>query len=294
MQRVIQREDGGALISVVLVVFLLALLAVGVMQVTLNARQTLQSVEVEDKDLRVAQSALRLFMKEHFYNADEKAFLQDLVPTMERNVEVRVSFESGKININRANASLLSALMVVAGKPEPEARDLAAAIIDWRDKDSEAEAGGAELEEYIQAGKGGGPRNGPFESVGELVHVLGMDETFYFCIRPTLTVASLSGEVDLSYANEEVRAVIQWAYDNDWDDQAWPDPSFVERAGGIIGNANTLGGQALKLSIVVPSSGVEKVYEGLIRFKSTSDMSYAYLVPVARKMVEPNVSGCPW
>lgn len=281
------REEGAALFSVVLVVLLLSLMAVGVLAVSLSARQTVKSLESEDADKRIARSALTLFMKTRFYDADEQAFLQDRMSVLGRSVEVQVEFESGRININRASHSLLSALFMRMGRDEGVSRDMASAIIDWRDRDTD---GAFENGVYLDTG---GPRNGPFEAIGELMFVQGFDSETVHCIRPLVSVASLSSEVDLRFANTHVRSVIEWAHDNGWDDIAWPDPVLVETEQGVIGNANRLAGQAMLVRLSV-AGDPEKIYEATIRFKSTSDMSYAMLSAVQQR-IEPTVhSECPW
>lgn len=286
-------DSGGALVGVVWVVFLLSLFAVGVMLVTLNARQTLNSVEVADADLRIADSALRLFFKEHFYDGKEKAFREDIVPVLGRDVLVQVEIGSGRININRASASLLSALLIVAGSDEELARSQADAIVDWRDKDLDPGPQGAEAEAYQEEGLDFTPRNGPFETVGELRRVLGVDEDLFVCLRPLLTVSSLSADVDLRYAGAEVRSVLQWAYNNDWDDVIWPNPDEIESVGGVLDNATEMGGQTLYVDITVPSTSA-KFYKARVRFKSTSDRSFAYLTPLQRASGSPTVRNCPW
>ncbi len=280
-------EEGAALFSVILVVLLLSLMAVGVLAASLSARQTVKSLESENADKRIARSALTLFMKTRFYNANEQAFLQDRMSVLGRSVDVQIEFESGRININRASHSLLSALFMTMGRDESVSRDMASAIIDWRDRDTD---GAFESKVYEDTG---GPRNGPFEAVGELMFVEGFDAETVHCIRPLVSVASLSSDVDLRFANTHVRSVIEWAHENGWDDIAWPDPVLVETAQGVIGNANRLAGQAMLVTLSV-AGDPQKKYEATARFKSTSDMSYAMLSNVQQRIEPAAHSECPW
>ena len=83
--------------------------------------------------------------------------------------------ENGKINLNLADAALLTAFLKALGEDDAQARQLAGAIIDWRDEDSLLQpGGGAEAPDYAAAGLPYGPRNKRFETLGELQRVLGM------------------------------------------------------------------------------------------------------------------------
>ena len=69
--------------------------------------------------------------------------------------------EAGKLNLNTATLEMLEALPDMT----PE---FAAAIIDWRDRNSELTDGGAEDSAYASLYPSRAPKNGPFETVGEL------------------------------------------------------------------------------------------------------------------------------
>jgi general secretion pathway protein K len=83
--------------------------------------------------------------------------------------EVRMYDNRGKIDLNRAPGELLAGLARVAGAESPE--QVAAKIVDWRDKDSNVTNGGAELNDYEEAGKYG-PANRPFLTTSELYAIL--------------------------------------------------------------------------------------------------------------------------
>ncbi len=81
--------------------------------------------------------------------------------------------EASKINLNTAEREVLEALPGMTS-------DLAAAIIDWRDEDEEPTEGGAESEDYAFGTEGYHCKNGPFDSVEELMLVKGCDwQTLY-------------------------------------------------------------------------------------------------------------------
>jgi DNA uptake protein ComE-like DNA-binding protein len=76
--------------------------------------------------------------------------------------------EASKLNLNTATREMLELLP----RMTPE---LAAAIIDWRDSDSEPSQGGAEDETYLRRIPSYRCKNAPFETVDELRLVFGMD-----------------------------------------------------------------------------------------------------------------------
>jgi len=116
--------------------------------------------------------------------------------------------ESGKIDLNYADQDLLVRLLNLAGAEQTAAFSIADAIIDWRDADDLHRLQGAEAEDYRAAGLGYGPRNGPFETVGELQLVMGMDPELYERIKPALTVYSGSAGVNLELASAQVVAAL--------------------------------------------------------------------------------------
>ena len=118
-------------------------------------------------------------------------------------VEVSVTDERGKLDINAANEQTLFTLLSGHGLDPDAAQLLAAAIEDWRDVDEVERANGAELDTYVAAGLGVGPGNRPFMMIEELLQVLGMSWDLYKKIEPGLTVYSNSGQPDPAYAPVE-------------------------------------------------------------------------------------------
>ncbi len=75
--------------------------------------------------------------------------------------------EASKLDLNTATVEMLEALPRMTPP-------LAAAIVDWRDTDDDASAGGAESSTYIGLNPGYQCKNAPFETVEELRLVYGM------------------------------------------------------------------------------------------------------------------------
>ncbi|MFT3763164.1 MAG: type II secretion system protein GspK [Pseudoxanthomonas sp.] len=104
-------------------------------------------------------------------------------------VRVRIVDESGKVDLNLADAALLAGLLQGAGAPPERAAALAGAILDWRDPDDLTQpGGGAEDADYAAAGLAYGAKDAPFESIAEVERVLGMTPALYERLAPSLTV----------------------------------------------------------------------------------------------------------
>ncbi len=116
------------------------------------------------------------------------------------HVTVEVNDESGKIDLNVADPTMLTSLFISVGVELAAAMALADAIQDWRDPDDSARPNGAELAEYKQAGLSYGPRNAPFQTVSEVQQVLGMDYDLFRKIEPAVTIYSGSGSPNPAFA----------------------------------------------------------------------------------------------
>ena len=108
------------------------------------------------------------------------------------DVQISLTDENGKIDLNQADLALLAALFQQQGAMSMEdARKLAAAVMDWRDPDLLTQPeGGAEDPDYASAERPYGAKDAPFESVAELEQVLGMTPALYAKVAPDLTVFS--------------------------------------------------------------------------------------------------------
>ncbi len=136
------------------------------------------------------------------------------------HVELLIEDESGKININKLvegsnfSAAVKALLTRLLTQPqfklgEREVEDLLNAIKDWIDADSEVTATGAESAYYQGLGKSYTVRNGPMESIDELLLVRGVSlELFYGTkespgLNSLLTVSG-SGSININTAPKEV------------------------------------------------------------------------------------------
>ena len=186
-------------------------------------------------------------------------------------VSVRITDEQGKVDLNMADAELLSALLQAAGLARDEAAAIAAAILDWRDVDALTQpGGGAEDRDYAAAGRHYGAADAPFASVAELEQVLGMTPALYARIAPSLTVYSGRPVPDPAFAPATVLAAL--GYDADavrarreaWSpDSGAPPPQLTPGQPLVADNSGTYSiesrarvrGRTAVLRVVVRSGG---------------------------------------
>jgi len=189
------RAEGG--IALVLVLWVVALLAVLAASQLVDVRATMG---LAGNQVAAAQArALAEAGINRAIAALDAGHGRLLWPTADTRVEwrfgggaarIRVQSESGKLNLNSANATYLQRLLQAAGLRQDEAAALIDAIQDYRDRDSLRRPNGAEIEEYAAAGLTFGPKNGSFAAVEELQQVLGMSPALYARLQPHLTVHS--------------------------------------------------------------------------------------------------------
>ncbi len=123
-------------------------------------------------------------------------------------IAVTMRDESGKIDINTAPDALLKMVLTSAGMNESQSAMVVDAILDWRDKDDLKRPLGAEVNDYIAAGFKFRPSNGPFETVEELQHVMGMSPGLYARISEMLTVFSKQPGFNPAFASRDVLRVV--------------------------------------------------------------------------------------
>lgn len=129
--------------------------------------------------------------------------LADTLVVGEARAAVRVRDVGVALNLNRASEDELRRLFIALRVDAGDADRLAQAIADWRDPDDLHRARGAERDAYVAAGAPALPRNGPFQTLPELLSVRGMTPALYERVRPQLTLLG-SGQVNLNLADRPV------------------------------------------------------------------------------------------
>ena len=92
----------------------------------------------------------------------------------------RLIDEAGKININRAGEETLRRVFTHLGVDAAERDVLVDSIMDWRDPDDLHRPSGAENEYYASLATPYTTRNGPLDSIAELLWIKGMTRDLFF------------------------------------------------------------------------------------------------------------------
>ncbi|MDB6164159.1 MAG: ral secretion pathway protein [Xanthomonadaceae bacterium] len=198
--------EGGA--ALLLVMWLIALLASLIGAFALSARIERLQERVLSRGA-IAGEAARAGLEMALVRVDDANLRRRWVPDGRPYhwiyggipIDVRVTDEQGKVDINTADPGLLAGLFRAVGVPAEQATRLASAMVDWRDADSLTQPqGGAEDPEYDAAGLPYGAKDAPFETVAEAEQVLGMTPAIYARVAPYLTVYTAQGTPDTAFA----------------------------------------------------------------------------------------------
>jgi len=200
----LQSCDG---IAFIMVLWVVAMLSILLGSFALLARtENLQSRHLFDTTTAryAAEAGLNLAVYELRQSDLQQRWVADgrpyVVGFSDAKVEVEITDDSGKIDINAADAVLLKGLFVASGVEDEKATALADAVVDWRDTDDLVQTQGAEEKEYRDAGLTYQPKNAPFSTVSELQQVLGMDYEIYQKVEPALTIYSGRNPPNAAYA----------------------------------------------------------------------------------------------
>ncbi|MFO1048964.1 MAG: type II secretion system protein GspK [Geminicoccaceae bacterium] len=207
------RERGAALVLVLVFTTAMAAAAVaflaGRRTDALTLRGQLQAVEAE----AMLDAALRETIAVIANKTPRQVVPDRLAWTLgDVAVQVRIDRESGKVDLNKAPASLLRALPMALGAKEEQAQTLAAEVQDWRDEDHRVQEGGAEDGEY-RSGRTGpsGAADRPMANPAELLYLPGMDRGIWAALRPYVTIYTGASGPDARAASATVRQALQIA-----------------------------------------------------------------------------------
>lgn len=115
---------------------------------------------------------------------------------------------SGFVNPNAAPPELLQALLARLGADQARAKQVAAAIVDWRTPGQRAGPYATKAAEYRGAGLDYAPPGAPFESLDELGLVRGMDPALLAALAPALSLYA-HGNPDPQAASPLVRQALR-------------------------------------------------------------------------------------
>ncbi|WP_461481560.1 type II secretion system minor pseudopilin [Porticoccus sp.] len=188
------RQPGFALVSVLWLIVLLSVLAMGLSYSSRQSTQAMISLVGGTQARYLAEGGVQLVTMNLLSRDPADRLLAD-GETIELDLpgghaNVTVSDENGKVDINAAREPLLARLFYSLDVDQAIADALADAIADFRDEDDLTRLNGAEDDDYIAAGRPAGAKDAPFTSVEELQQVLGMTPEIYRAVVPYITIYS--------------------------------------------------------------------------------------------------------
>ena len=190
------RHQGVALVMVLWVTVLLTIMA-GSFTLTVHRESALISnIKANSQADALAEAGIYYAMMILLINDSEKQWKSNGLiyefPLDEAIIRVQIFEETGKIDLNYADQTMLIKLFQSLELDQKTAEHLTDAVMDWHDKDDMQHENGAEKSTYEKDGLNYGPSNGAFKTVEELQLVLGMNAQIYKMLESMVTVYSKS------------------------------------------------------------------------------------------------------
>lgn len=203
-----KREKGLALIVVLWVLTLLIIMASSFALTIQRETAIILGVKQKSEAMALTEAGVNYAIVE-LLNPDKTKRWSSFnslynVEFLGNQLRIQIADESGRISLNSADKSTLMQLFTSMAIDHTAADHLSDAILDWRDKDNELQANGAEQGEYKAAGLAYIPRNGAFESMEELQMVLGMTPEIYQQLEPVISIYSSNKQINPTTASRKV------------------------------------------------------------------------------------------
>lgn len=199
-----RRSRGSAFTAIVLPLLILAAIAASVTQGTRTGLLVVRTHETEVQSRLAAEAGIAMAILE-LIDPEGDAFTADGSVYKRRfaglDVEIAVQNESAKINLNHTPNAPLERLLVLSCLGKSEAARLAERIADYADEDDSPRPLGAERTDYARLGRGHGPANRRFETLGELLRVPGVTTDTLSRIRPFVTAQGYHDTPELRLAS---------------------------------------------------------------------------------------------
>ncbi len=124
--------------------------------------------------------------------------------------------EESKFNINALtpnNYKILVHLLTDLGYEDTIAQEITSAIVDWRDENNDVfnESMGAEEDFYSDQNQGYHCKNGPFDSLEELLLVKGMTAEVFSQMKPYITIFPKQGNLLINLNTASKPVLLAWA-----------------------------------------------------------------------------------
>ncbi len=191
--------DKRGAVALILVVWVMVILIAIVTQFSYSMRTEIritQNFKEEEEAYQLALAGIEFAkaeisaveaMQEAFVNGEEMLiFNKDVMePVRTRNLgrgsfEYIITDEDGKLDINIATPKQLKDIFTESGLDSDEADGIVASILDWRDSNDLHRLNGAEEDYYRDLDEPYSCKDGPFDSIEELLLVKGMTKEILY------------------------------------------------------------------------------------------------------------------
>ena len=192
------RDKSGA-VALILVVWIMVILIAIVTEFSYSMRTEInitQNFKEEEEAYQLALAGIEYAKAEVgaveetqrvFVNREEVLILDENIiePVRKKNLgrgsfEYTITDEDGKLDINMATQEQLKYVLIESGVDSDKAAGIADSILDWRDTNDLHMLNGAEEDYYRDLDEPYSCKDGPFDSIQELLLVKGMtDEILY-------------------------------------------------------------------------------------------------------------------
>lgn len=283
-----KRQQGYALVAVLWAVTLLTIMAASFSLTLRRGSGLLEATVARAQGTALADAALNYAILKLAISDPALRWRGGSVYTLNLpggKARIRLFDEAGKIDINSAQYETLSRILGPLLANAERGSALAAAIVDWRDKDDVKLSNGAEAAEYLFKTQGYVPPNRPFQSIEELQMVLGMTPELYKKLELMLTIYSGQDGINPRYASRQVLSMLPGL------DSATI-ASFMQSVQAVASNASDpFSAMALPLGIPATTAG-EVAYTIIVEALAQGAQQPIYIKAVIRR--ERTESGIPF
>lgn len=194
MRRILNNQKGVALIVVLWVTVLLTVMVSGFIATIRTEAQGVSNYKDKTQAYYLARSGVNLAIGKLLNDlfASPSTVEEDSVEKWKwdgrpynirlggGNIEVRVIDEGGKVDINKAARTELVRVLLALGVEGSERDTIADSILDWKDKNNFHHLNGAEDDYYMALPEPYTAKNGPLETVDELMWIKGVTRKIFY------------------------------------------------------------------------------------------------------------------
>lgn len=273
-------EQGIALIAVLWLLSALTMIAVLVAALSLNHLRAIHAVGEVVEAESAADSAIRLALL-HLAAPEQReswtAPQSRQINLFGWMINLKIESESGRLDLNTGDRQLLVALFAANGWSQTDAEAFVARIEDWTDPDDDPAEGGAEVRQYLAAGRNYGPRNAPFESVEELRQVLGSARVSTG-IFESLSVYTHARLPDRTTAVPAVKRALAWADLHRLGDHSWLASSHPSSGATLGATTAFIAGQVVRVRACAKSQQTSHCRLAIARITGNPGKPFEILV----------------